>query len=697
MYAALTVMVLLALTVPASADAGLGALIAFAFLPASTSASVIAAASSLITLGISVGVSYLAAALLAPSTRAPTPQEVKTTLRNSVGSRWRHYGHVLVGGSMAMTEAKDGDLHRVIAFASHKMHAQLGWVIDGRGVAVDGAGWVTSAPYPANTVRIEYRPGDASQTAYSSLVSALGSPYWTTDHRGDGVAHAYLRARNTEPEQLSATYPNRFPELQGIFEGAEVYDPRTASVGYTANLALGLRDYLTHVDGLQIDPAYIDDADFIAAADASDVPVPIKVGGTIPRYYGALSYKYDAEPQSVLSRFITMCDGDIRLKPNGKIGFSVGVWVEPTVTITDEQIIDIDLSDGGGPLREANEYRLKYTDTSQYWAEVEAEPWRIEDEISDYGEVRSVPIEAYEVQHHNLARRLMKIAAFRGSPRWQGKIKTTLAGLRAWDQRWIRVQIADMEIDETFEVSGVEFDMASMTVVLGIASFSAAAYTFDPATEEGTAPTAAEAVPESTLPVPADFAATGSSIAVSDGVSTPAIIATWTEASRPGIRVEVQYANQSDGIWQPGGSADDGEQRLLVLGLANGATYDVRGRNVGVGSASGWVTISGVTATADSAAPAAPVITSLSGTTSASITWKMPNSPNVVAARVYRGPTGAFPGPGGDISGPIYGAPNALGSYDDSPGAGPWYYWVKAENGSGVQSAADGPETITLS
>ncbi|MCS0501628.1 hypothetical protein [Ancylobacter mangrovi] len=688
---------LAASVLPAAAmPQAVGAYLAFALLPATATAGTIAIASSAIALGLTIGISYAANALFSRSSGAPKPQDVKTTLRNSVGPRWRHYGQVMVGGSLAMIETKDGDLHQVVAFASQKMHAQLGWVIDGRGVGIDVSGWVVTAPYPANTVKIEQRDGSASQAAYASLVTALGDPYWTTSHRGDGIAHAYLLARNADAEIIADVYPNRIPSLQGIFEAAETYDPRSASVVYSTNPALFLRDYLTHADGLQIDPAYIDDEDFIAAANACDTAVPIKAGGTMPRYFGALSYQFDAEPQSILSRLITMCDGDIRLRPDGRIGFRVGVWAEPTVTITDDQIIDYSLSDGGGPLREANEYRLKYTDPGQYFAEVEAEPWRIESEIAAYGEVRSTTIEAFEVQHHNLARRLMKIAAFRGSPRWQGTIHTTLAGLRAWDERWIRVIITDLGVDETFEVTGVDFDMASMSVTLSIASFSAAAYSFDPVAEEGTAPTAAEAVPETSLPLPTGFNATGGSVAVSGSTSAPAIITTWTQAAQPGLRVEVQYANQADGIWQPGGSVDDGEERLQIVGVVDGATYNVRGRNVGAGGVSTWAVISGIVATADNTAPAAPSITSVNGTTNATITWRNPNSPNVVAGRVYRDTDGSFAG-ADEISGPIYGGPNAVLSFvDPAPGSGTCYYWVKVENGSGVQSAADGPNSITL-
>ncbi|MDR5172987.1 hypothetical protein IHQ56_15985, partial [Methylobacillus flagellatus] len=561
-----------------------------------------------------------------------------------------------------------------------------------------GDGWVTTSPYPEHVAKILFRMGDASQTAYPDLVSTF-SGYWTADHRGDGIAHAYLYAGGVDAEEFSEIYPNRIPSLQAFVRGVELYDPRTSTTGYDNNYALIMRDYLTHADGLQVDPAYIDDADFIQAANDCGGLVPIKGGGTMSRYHGALSYSFEEEPQAVIGRILTNCDGDLRLKPNGKIGFSVGVWHEPTVTITDDNIIDYTMSDGGGPLRESNEYRLKYTEPHEDWPEVEAEPWRIDSEIAEYGEVRSTTIEAYGVQHHNHARRLMKIAAYRGSPRWQGTIKTTLAGLRAWDERWIRVQLADLEIDETFEVGAVEFDFDTFSVTISIASFAADAYDFDPETEEGTAPTLPEEIPSFPISPPADFAATGGVVDIGGGVNQPTIFVSWAGgAPRPGVNLQLQYAVAGTDEWQAGPTVPSAATSAQITGLADGGIYDVRARWAGAVT-SDWVMIEDVTVTAYIDAPDPPTLMGVSspGAGEASVQWRNPNDTSFYAAHVFRGTTATFVA-AVDVSGPIFGAANSIDTFDDD-GLDPdtYFYWVVASNGSGIQSTPAGPDSVVVS
>ncbi|MBS7538352.1 host specificity factor TipJ family phage tail protein [Ancylobacter lacus] len=74
-----------------------------------------------------------------------------------------------------------------------------------------------------------------------------------------------------------------------------------------------------------------------------------------------------------------------------------------------------------------------------------------------------------------------------------------------------------------------------------------------------------------------------------------------------------------------------------------------------------------------------------------------PNSSAFAAARVWRAASGAGFGAATDISGPIYGAANAvLGWRDLAPAAGAWDYYATAENTAGTASAAFGPAAVTV-
>ncbi|GAB4071778.1 hypothetical protein KHC28_00450 [Ancylobacter sonchi] len=681
---------------PAAAAPLAGWLVTAAFGSAFAGSAIGGVITGALSLGISIGASYLVSSLFGQK-QAPTQQEIKTTLRRSIGARQHYYGRWLIGGHMAAAETNNGSLHQIIALGAHKFHALVSWRLDSRDVTLDGSGWVTSDPYPASTVKLEWRLGEASQAAYAEMVATFPG-IWTADHRGDGVAHCYLLTNGVDNEEFHDVYPNVIAQPAGVFETAEIYDPRSGTTGYRENYALYARDYFTKADGLQIDAAYVDDADFSTAADDSDGLVTIKGGGVINRYHGAFNHSAEEEPRDVISRLITHCDGRPVLKSNGKIGFSVGVWREPTVVLTDAHIINYEFSDSGGPLRDSNEIRLKYTVPTGAWPTVEADPWRIEDEISEYGVVRTKSIEAYGVQHHNLARRLMKIAAHRGAPRWRGTVSADLVGLRAWDERWIRLQLADLDIDETFEIEDIAFNLDDRTLQITIASFSGAAYEFDPEAEEGTAPSVPDDTPEPTLTAPAGFAAVGGVVDLGGGIMQPTIYATWTYPSpRKGVYLQLQYALTGTTNWQAGPTVPVTATSAQITGVADGGVYDVRARWAGVAS-SPWATVTGIVVTAYADPPPTP--TAFSGavdeeTGEVTLKWRTPNSNLFRSSRVYRGTLTSFES-ATDISGALYGAPNTNETYDDSTTSGTKRYWVVAENGSGKASDPAGPVLVTI-
>ena len=678
-----------------SAMADPGTLIVSSILGSAAAAGAIGTAlAGVINIGLAFGLS-----LLAPKPEAPKPQDVQNVIRQSMPPRTRHYGLKQLGGSQLFIEARDGNVWQIVAFASQRFDSVVEWLVDNRHVELGTGGVVTTDPYYEQKVRITYRPGNALQTAYDALIEKFPT-IWTEAHRANGIAHALLETRGVPDEKFSKIYPNRIAKLNGVFRTARVYDPRSAATAYSANLSLHLRDYLRHEDGLQIEPEYIDDADFIKAANDSDVLLPTKSGGTVRRYHGALSYSFEADPQSVLNRFLTATDGRLCLKSNGKIGFSVGVWVEPTVIITDDHIIDFSLSDGAGPLRESNEILVKYEEPLADFAASDAQPWRQDDEIAEYGEVRSKTIDAYEIQNHNHARRIAKIFAHRAAPRWQGKITTTLFGMQAWDQRWVRVQIPDLDtetdvFDETMEVLDISLDHESMVVTLQLASFGPDAYAFDPATEEGTAPALPDRLEEGSLPAIEMATAIGTQRQISGGVKVALIKASVAAPDdRDDLQLEVEYTLADDENWQ-GASVGKGAYAVDIVGLEDSALYDIRFRwRGGSGSVGPYALIENIPAVADPTPPGpASNFDALPGPTAGTVAvaWTNPNSENFKAARVYRNSTTSF-ATATDLEGPIYGSPGTGMVYEDTPpSAGTWYYWVLAENGSGKRSAAVGP------
>lgn len=513
-----------------------------AFLPSLVGTFAGTVLTSVIGLGLSMGLQFLQAELFGPKPKKP--EDLQGLFRQSVGPRSRHYGRVRVGGYVVFIETKSRALYQIVVHGQGPITAYIETYIDNRKVTLeDGtSGGVTTAPFKPTKQIIDTQLGNPGVSGWTRLNTEFPD-IWSTSHKLERLAASLLYTASVKPEDVSKVYPNRIPILNRVIDGAKCYDPRTGSTAFTKNAAVILRDYLTHPDGMKIPASLIDDDKFEAAADVCDENVTIKAGGTIKRYEIGMSYSFEDEPRNVINRVINACDGRLYFTAAGKIGFDAGKWVAPTVTISDEagHIISANLRDASGPFRDANEIIVKYTHVEAGYKEATSDPWRDEDSISQLGEVRSQLLTAYEIQHHNHARRVAKIVQKRASPRWQGTIVTNLYGLNAWDQRWINLILPDYDIDGTFEIIGPPaLDTETMTITLQVASFESNTYSFNAATEEGTAPTVPEEREDEDVPQPTSVTTSAierklSEVEIDDTIYDPGTGENWTDSSTKNI------------------------------------------------------------------------------------------------------------------------------------------------------------------
>lgn len=454
-----------------------------------------------INIGLSFGLSLVSSLLNKP--KAPRPEDVQGLIRQSVSARYRHYGRVRIGGSIIFIETKNGALYQLIAHGQGPIDGYEQTYIDNRPVELEAGanGGVTTEPFDPAFQIIDSQVGDPSIHGFGRL--ELDFPtIWDSSYQVKGIAASLLYTATVKAEKVNEVYPNRIPLLSRVIRGAKCYDPRDGSTAWTRNASLIMRDYLTHSDGMNLPASLIDDDLISSAANDSDQAVSIKAGGTIPRYAISLSYSFEEEPINVVNRILTATDGRIFITPAGKIGFQVGKWVAPTVTLTDAHIIEWSLDDGAGPFVVANEVIVRYTHTEVGYKEATSDPWRDEDSIAENGRL-SQTIDSFEIQHHNHARRIAKITQLRSSPRWTGSIRCNLHALNAWDQRFIHISIEALDIDEDFEIVGPPgIDVDDMTVTLEVQSASSAMYSFNAVAEEGEGPTVPEELEEEEVPEP---------------------------------------------------------------------------------------------------------------------------------------------------------------------------------------------------
>ena len=245
------------------------------------------------------------------------------------------YGKTRVSGVLVHAEStnKDSKLHLVIAVATHQINSFETIYLNDRALTLNANGVVTSPNRYKDKVRIKTKLGSAGQSAQTDLVSE--SNKWTSKHKLSGIAYIYARL-----DFDVDAFPSGIPNISAVVEGKKVYDPRTGNTAFSANPALCIRDYLTETTyGVGASSSEINDTAFIAAANACDENVNLRGGGTEKRYEFHGTMQTSNSPKKILEEMVTSCGGFISYV-NGKFSIKVAEYQAPTITITEDNIID---------------------------------------------------------------------------------------------------------------------------------------------------------------------------------------------------------------------------------------------------------------------------------------------------------------------------------------------------------------------
>lgn len=650
-------------------------------------------AGNLVAGALGLGLSYAASMLFAPKPSTLKPQDVKQALRQSVLTRRKHYGLVRTSGGYALYRSRKGNLYMVMYLGQGPTNAFVEHYLDQRPVTLDANGYIQGKPYRGK-VRIETRKGQALETHYASIASVFPE-IWGPNHRGNGCISVAITARGVKPEDFNSVYPNRIPQYDSVRQDGIIYDPRTSTSVWSPNLYLIYLDYLRNSDGAGIAWDYFDEDDFVAAADVGDEILPTNGGGTVRRAHGQLSYDLTTEPADIIDRLETATDGRIYLKSNGKIGIHPGIWVEPTISIHDGCITSYEMSDSSGPLREANEITLEYTNPLSGFSSASCDPWRDETDISASG-TRTIPIEAFEIQNHHHGRRVQKLRYHRASARWQGKVVTDLYGIQARGERRIFLEIRDLGIDfEPFEIESFEEDDETMTVVMSVRSCSPDMYELSSA-EEGTAPPVPPSTEDDELDAPANLVVVGSQRVVSGQGKVAVITATWDAyPDRDDLTAEAQISLADQNQWSPL-TMNASQTRAEAIGLTDGALYDVQVRWKG-SQPSPWALVENIPARSDPDAPSAPVDASAVASGLNAVISARASNDNTAYLIFKRGtPSQTYVQAiqlGSDYRA---GANQLIGPLTDPAGYGHWKYWFASKNGSGVQCLTPASALVSI-
>lgn len=662
---------------------------------------------SLVSIGLSVGLSYLGS-LLQPKPQAPKPSDVKTNIREPTQPRFRSYGLVRVGGVVAFLTAKDERFVKVVALGQGRINAVLEHWIDDNKVTIGPDGFyngdTAGTTYDGGRLRIEYRLGDEVQVPYSSVINLVPS-IWTTNHVGNGFPHAAIILKQPKAEKFQELFPNgvqtKYSQVQ---ESAILFDPRTNTDLYSENAALVIRDYLTSQWGLRLPEQSLTAAndDWISAANTSDEAVALKGGGSEKRWRIGMTYAFNERPGDVLQRMLDACDGSVFPTAEGGLTVKVGRWEEPTVVLDEDCITSIaGLTRGGDILTRFNTFRAQYTSKAHDFEEVDADPWVNEDLVSLYGET-SKDVQIFASPSHSQTRRLMKLLERRTNPRWRATLSCNLSAMAVMGERFVTVRLPEYGIDESFEIQGQpQFIMGEENVIIGVQveviAMDASAYAWDPAAEEGTPPPVPDRIEDDNdLPLPSGFSVNTISRSTAGQPFTYAVLSAGKPA-REDYYLYFELSSDGGGTWvevpheQSSNQAEYGP-------LNDSVTYQARARIITTGKTLGDPTVAATfTATSIAPTPLATFSAVLATAASVNLSAKAANDTATKKIQFRRGTTSqAFSA--ATVIGSYVAAGNDTRTMTDTPSTGTWRYWATALNASGgVATTPSGPSTITLS
>jgi len=666
-------------------------------------------AASLISIGVSLGFNALLKSVFGGN--RPKPSDGQITVRGSIESRTRNYGIVHTGGLESFKESSEGTLGIVVTLGTGEETEILEHRINDKAVTVDGSGTVTDASYHG-AVHIYTRPGSDTQTAISQVTSVF--PQWTSNHRQRGCAIAALICDPVKQELFSEVYGGREPVYSQIRKAVKVYDPRKDSTfpggsgsqrlnnrstwAWSDNAELVIADYLAHEDGYGLGYSAINWTTVAAQATIADQTVSTASGATIARWRLWASIKLAGdERRQVLTDMLKACDGFVWQGPDYKINILIGAYEAPTVTLTDSHIIAMTARRGPTAEERTSALKMVYTEVSIGYREQESAlvsvPGIDQDPNTD-----PQPVQLYYAPHHNQATRIGKLLAARRGNRWHLDMVTNLYGLNLLGERFVRVTSAEAAIDAVFAIeSGVKIARGKdrLNISVGLIEVKPEDWSFNAATEEGTPPTGTSSAGTITLAAPTGLTLSAAQIGGAAGTSV-AIKATWDAGGRSGLRYEVRYRPTAGGDWllmnvEP-------EDRTGWSGpVSSGVQYDVQVRALTIGRfASAWSSVVQITPVASLTLSAPSALTATGGAGSVAASFRMPSEPSLAFARLYRTATSSFTSPtqvGSDIVG---GLGQVMSATDTGLAAGTYFYWVRAFNGSGGQSALTGPISATV-
>jgi len=556
------------------------------------------------------------------------------------------YGEVRKGGIVTFYETTGSDnvyLHQIICLAGHEVNS-IGDIYINDQIATFSGDFVTTAGTGSEQVnwdsKVRIKKYDGSQTtADSDLVSETSA---TSSFKGLGIAYLYVRY-----EYDQDIFPNGLPTITAVVQGKKVYDPRTASTGYSSNAALCIRDFLTSSYGLT--DSAIDDVSFSAAANECDENVTLDGGGTEKRYALNGIVQANRSVGDVLGDMVTACAGTL-FWGSGYWKLKAGAYSSPVKTLTLDDLRSPISLDTRITMRDNfNTVRGTFIDASQGWISADyPEVTGAAFVTEDNGEQALLDLQLPFTTSSATAQRLAKLTLYRGREQMTFSADFGLEALEVEVGDIIGITNARYGFNaKEFEVVGWKFssdqDAGDLRVNLTLRETSAAAFNWnaeetDIISNNTTLPniTAGTAITNLTL-------SDGGSEVQGDGSVVNSLIASWTAPANAFVSYyEIEWGQTSSANRTTFTSS---EPSALLSPVIDGVSYTARVRSVSVTGFRGAYSSATATSGGDVTAPNAPTSLSANGGYKyITVSWTNPANADLNYVEIYENDTNTTAG-----------------------------------------------------
>lgn len=316
---------------------------------AATAAGAGATAAALVQLA--VGVAFSLASAQMQRNRARQPELTRDFARPNSLPVYRHnYGLCRTNGSPWPWYIKGGILYGVLLFNSRpsdggnfkltidKRKCTLtGNLFDLDGGGAQGTEW----EFADGHLRVWLGRGD--QTRPPKMFTDEAPEKFKVTDGWRGLTVLFIRADCGDNDSRAERWPSVPPEFQVEADWSRVWDPRKSGQSasdattwtYSANRSLCVLDALrtNPVRQYQLRSLILDL--FRESADVDDERVPLKGGGTEPRYeaHGVLAWADTELEQQIAPLIAAGAGGTTRI--GGRLGMIPGAWRAPEITLTD--------------------------------------------------------------------------------------------------------------------------------------------------------------------------------------------------------------------------------------------------------------------------------------------------------------------------------------------------------------------------